>query len=187
MALFRLALRAPVQVPAVDVRFGRAAVLAVVGRSSPLRRRWWWRWCPACGATGGCAAAAPRLLVAARALLLLLVLVCLARPMLVLRAVVPQESFVGVLVDDSRSMTIADAPEGGPRRGRAGPARRRGRRSAGRAGRALQGAAVLLRRRPAAGSTAGGAALRRAARAGSGARWCAAPTSSTRCRSRAWW
>jgi uncharacterized membrane protein len=50
-----------------------------------------------------------RLLVAVRALLLLVVLACLARPMLVLRTVVPQESFVGVLVDDSRSMTIADA------------------------------------------------------------------------------
>ena len=52
-----------------------------------------------------------RLLVAARALLLLLIVFCLARPMLILRAVVPQESFVGVLVDDSRSMTIADAPD----------------------------------------------------------------------------
>src|SRR4029079_8184307 len=46
-----------------------------------------------------------------RVLLLLLVVFCLARPMLLLRAVVPQESFVGVLVDDSRSMTIADAPD----------------------------------------------------------------------------
>jgi hypothetical protein len=46
-----------------------------------------------------------------RILLLLLVVFCLARPMLLLRAVVPQESFVGVLVDDSRSMTIADAPD----------------------------------------------------------------------------
>ena len=52
-----------------------------------------------------------RLLVAARVLLLLLIVFCLARPMLILRAVVPQESFVGVLIDDSRSMTIADAPD----------------------------------------------------------------------------
>ncbi|HEX2465295.1 MAG TPA: glutamine amidotransferase [Thermoanaerobaculia bacterium] len=52
-----------------------------------------------------------RLLVAARALLLLVIVFCLARPMLILRAVVPQESFVGVLIDDSRSMTIADAPD----------------------------------------------------------------------------
>jgi hypothetical protein len=52
-----------------------------------------------------------RLLVAARALLLLIVVFCLARPTLLLRSAVPQESFVGVLIDDSRSMTIADAPD----------------------------------------------------------------------------
>ena len=52
-----------------------------------------------------------RLLVLGRVLLLLLVVFCLARPMLILRAVAPQQSFVGVLVDDSRSMTIADAPD----------------------------------------------------------------------------
>jgi hypothetical protein len=52
-----------------------------------------------------------RWLVVTRALLLLLTVFCLARPMLLLRTVVPQESFVGVLVDDSRSMTIADAPD----------------------------------------------------------------------------
>ena len=52
-----------------------------------------------------------RLLVAARVLLLLLIVFCLARPMLFLRTVAPQQSFVGVLVDDSRSMTIGDAPD----------------------------------------------------------------------------
>ena len=52
-----------------------------------------------------------RLLVLARVLLLLLVVFCVARPMLILRTVAPQQSFVGVLVDDSRSMTIADAPD----------------------------------------------------------------------------
>jgi uncharacterized membrane protein len=52
-----------------------------------------------------------RALVGVRLLLLLVIAVCLARPMLVLRTAVPQESFVGVLVDDSRSMTIADAPD----------------------------------------------------------------------------
>ena len=55
-----------------------------------------------------------RLLVAARVVLLAVVVLCLARPTLVLRTAVPQESFVGVLVDDSRSMTIADA-QGRPR------------------------------------------------------------------------
>jgi len=80
------------------VFLGAAAVLLAVAlpglwrywRSRPGRVRW---------------------LVLVRALLLLLVVFCLARPTLLLRAVVPQESFVGVLVDDSRSMTIADAPD----------------------------------------------------------------------------
>src|SRR5215472_18409688 len=35
-------------------------------------------------------------------------LFCLARPTLVLKAAVPQQNFLGVLVDDSRSMQIAD-------------------------------------------------------------------------------
>lgn len=38
-----------------------------------------------------------------------LVLLCLLRPQLVLSLVVPQENVVGVLLDDSRSMRIADA------------------------------------------------------------------------------
>ena len=51
------------------------------------------------------------LLVAARCAAIALVLLCLLRPQLVLSLVVPQENVVGVL-DDSRSMQIADA-EGG--------------------------------------------------------------------------
>jgi len=43
-----------------------------------------------------------------RAAALLLVVVCLFRPMLLLSTPVPQRNFVGVLVDDSRSMRIAD-------------------------------------------------------------------------------
>jgi uncharacterized membrane protein len=39
--------------------------------------------------------------------------VCLCQPMLVLSTAVPQQSFVGVLIDDSRSMRIADG--GAPR------------------------------------------------------------------------
>jgi uncharacterized membrane protein len=39
---------------------------------------------------------------------LVLVLACLFRPMLLLSAPVPQRNFVGVLLDDSRSMQIAD-------------------------------------------------------------------------------
>ena len=36
---------------------------------------------------------------------------CLLRPVLVLSSVVPQENFLGVLIDDSRSMQIADRDE----------------------------------------------------------------------------
>ena len=39
---------------------------------------------------------------------LIVLLFCLFRPMLVLKAAVPQQNFLGVLVDDSRSMSIAD-------------------------------------------------------------------------------
>jgi len=37
-----------------------------------------------------------------------LILFCLARPTLILKAAVPQQNFLGVLLDDSRSMQIAD-------------------------------------------------------------------------------
>lgn len=49
-----------------------------------------------------------------RSAVLLLVLFCLLRPALVLSTVVPQRSFVGILLDDSRSMQIADV-DGEPR------------------------------------------------------------------------
>jgi uncharacterized membrane protein len=45
---------------------------------------------------------------ALRTAVLLVVLACLFRPMLLLSSPVPQRNFVGVLVDDSRSMRIAD-------------------------------------------------------------------------------
>ena len=48
---------------------------------------------------------------------LALMLFCLFRPVLVVRAAVSQQNFVGVLIDDSRSMQIADA--GGETRGAA--------------------------------------------------------------------
>ena len=50
-------------------------------------------------------------LVAIRLALLLLLLFCLFRPSLILRAAVPQQNFLGILIDDSRSMTIADRDE----------------------------------------------------------------------------
>ena len=43
-----------------------------------------------------------------RGVALLLVLACLSRPMLLLSAPVPQRNFVGVLIDDSRSMRITE-------------------------------------------------------------------------------
>src|ERR1051325_11328642 len=48
------------------------------------------------------------ILLALRAAALLVVLACLFRPMLLLSAPVPQRNFVGVSVDDSRSMRIAE-------------------------------------------------------------------------------
>ena len=53
-------------------------------------------------------------LAAIRLAILALILVCLFRPLLVVRAAVPQQNFLGVLLDDSRSMQIADV-DGQPR------------------------------------------------------------------------
>src|SRR6478735_1414883 len=50
-------------------------------------------------------------LVVVRLALLALLVFCLMRPSLILRAAVPQQNFLGVLIDDSRSMTIADRDE----------------------------------------------------------------------------
>ena len=47
-------------------------------------------------------------LIALRLCLVGVVLFCLFRPVLILRAAVPQQNFLGILLDDSRSMTIAD-------------------------------------------------------------------------------
>lgn len=55
------------------------------------------------------------ILTVLRTAALLIVLFCLFRPSLVLSTVVPQRSFAGILLDDSRSMQIADvddAPRG---------------------------------------------------------------------------
>ena len=48
-------------------------------------------------------------LAALRLAALAVLLFCLFRPMLVLKAAVPQQNFLGVLIDDSRSMQMADA------------------------------------------------------------------------------
>ncbi len=47
-------------------------------------------------------------LIGVRFAILALALACLLRPVLVLSQVVPQQNFLGVLIDDSRSMGIAD-------------------------------------------------------------------------------
>ena len=49
-----------------------------------------------------------------RVALIALIAACLFRPVLVVKAAVEQQNFIGVLLDDSRSMQIADH-EGGPR------------------------------------------------------------------------
>src|ERR1044071_6832096 len=48
------------------------------------------------------------ILGALRVACLFVLIVCLFRPMLLLSAAVPQRNYVGVLIDDSRSMQIAD-------------------------------------------------------------------------------
>ena len=53
-------------------------------------------------------------LIGFRVAILALMLFCLFRPVLIVRAAVSQQNFVGVLVDDSRSMQIADV-DGQPR------------------------------------------------------------------------
>ena len=47
-------------------------------------------------------------LIALRLFAVAVLMFCLIRPTLVLKAAVPQQNFVGVLIDDSRSMAIAD-------------------------------------------------------------------------------
>jgi uncharacterized membrane protein len=47
-------------------------------------------------------------LIAARVGVIGVLVFCLFRPTLILRAAVPQQNFLGILLDDSRSMTIAD-------------------------------------------------------------------------------
>jgi hypothetical protein len=55
------------------------------------------------------------ILGALRGAAILLLVFCLFRPMLLLSAAVPQRNYVGVLIDDSRSMQIADVDAGDAR------------------------------------------------------------------------
>ena len=54
------------------------------------------------------------ILIGLRLAVVAALLFCLARPILILKAAVPQQNFLGILLDDSRSMTIADK-DGQPR------------------------------------------------------------------------
>jgi uncharacterized membrane protein len=101
-ALFRegdIVLRGPW--PLATLLLAALAVAAVVGlsyrrprgRASPLDRG---------------------VMAALRAGALGVIVICLLQPTLVLRAVVPQRNFVGVLIDDSRSMSLPDQ-DGRPR------------------------------------------------------------------------
>jgi uncharacterized membrane protein len=54
------------------------------------------------------------ILITLRLCLVGLILFCLFRPVLILRAAVPQQNFLGILLDDSRSMRVADY-DGKPR------------------------------------------------------------------------
>ena len=51
------------------------------------------------------------ILAAVRLVALAVIAFCLMQPVLVLSSVVPQQNFLGVLIDDSRSMRIADQDE----------------------------------------------------------------------------
>lgn len=55
------------------------------------------------------------ILAGLRTATLALLLFCLFRPVLVVKAAVPQQNFLGVLIDDSRSMQIADYRSSQPR------------------------------------------------------------------------
>src|SRR5947209_2306002 len=48
------------------------------------------------------------ILIALRGAAVALIVFCLFRPTLVLKAAVPQQNFLGIILDDSRSMQIAD-------------------------------------------------------------------------------
>src|SRR5438132_3393169 len=54
------------------------------------------------------------ILIGLRLAALAVLVICLFRPTLILKAAVPQQNFLGILVDDSRSMAIADR-QGQPR------------------------------------------------------------------------
>jgi uncharacterized membrane protein len=93
----RLAFGSPVYV-AVALAAAAALAAVVTYRRAPGEASWLDR----------------SVLIALRLCLVALVLFCLFRPVLILRAAVPQQNFLGILLDDSRSMRVADY-DGKPR------------------------------------------------------------------------
>jgi uncharacterized membrane protein len=67
---------------------------------------------PRTNATATGVFARPSVLLALRLALIALIATCLFRPVLVVKAAVDQQNFLALLIDDSRSMQIADAPGG---------------------------------------------------------------------------
>ena len=94
----RLALSSPVYI-AAGIAAAAALVTVLTYRSAPGEATWIDR----------------SVLIGLRLCLVALVLFCLFRPVLILRAAVPQQNFLGILLDDSRSMRVAD--QGGKPRG----------------------------------------------------------------------
>jgi uncharacterized membrane protein len=94
---FRLAISSPVYI-ATAVAAAAALVAVLTYRTAPGEANWLDR----------------AVLITLRLCLVAVVLFCLFRPVLILRAAVPQQNFLGVLLDDSRSMRVADQ-DGKPR------------------------------------------------------------------------
>jgi len=88
---FRLAASSPV--------FVAVALAAVVALATILTYR---------TAPGDAGVLDRAVLITLRLCLVAVVLFCLFRPVLILRAAVPQQNFLGILLDDSRSMRVAD-------------------------------------------------------------------------------
>ncbi len=94
--------------PGAYVALGLAAfavVLAVLSYRRALRNT---RPAPATGFSR----AVPLGLLSIRIALIAVLAFCLFRPVLIVKAAVPQQNFLAVLIDDSRSMQIADSDEG---------------------------------------------------------------------------
>ena len=80
---------------------GLAGLLALLAALTPTLLRY-------ANARGRTTARDRVLLTGLRVGLLAILVLCLSRPALLISTAVPQQNFVGVLVDDSRSMRIAD-------------------------------------------------------------------------------